>query len=510
MSPTDYRREFAAYTSAVERARFERHAGLAERPDLRPVEGRYADLWSRGAVEDLARALEEAPEQFETERAGLRALLGAARLGRAEAEAREVTEELGRCEGAGGVEWGGGRVDAGDVPGILGRETDAARRRELWRRWLDALRPCDDLRAARLAALGEAVRSLGFDGRRALYESYTGADLRRLADGAAAFLERTEAVFMSRLAAWAASAGVRGAGDALEQADEFFFGRAAHQDAYFPGGNLRAAYAELLAGLGVRSESQRNLLLDAEPRPAKGEHSACFAVNPPVDVRLVFGFRTAGADAYLLTFREAGRAQMFAWASREASARYPEFTRAPDRATPEAHGLLLSGLLRDASWLARLGGLRPAEAREAARHVALLELHGARRDCASLLCALALDEPGGAVRSEQFDETYVSLFGAATGFRHNAATRLRDADEWFTSATRLRARLFAAGMAEHLRGRHGRRWFASRPAGDELIDIWNTAARYSVGELARLVWGGAPDFELLAASLTEGLEGDGV
>ncbi|HYE15746.1 MAG TPA: hypothetical protein VD968_14985, partial [Pyrinomonadaceae bacterium] len=204
MSPTDYRREFAAYTSAVERARFERHAGLAERPDLRPVEERYADLWSRGAVEDLARALEEAPEQFETERAGLRALLGAARLGRAEAEAREVTEELGRCEGAGGVEWGGGRVGAGDVPGMLGRETDAARRRELWRRWLDALRPCDDLRAARLETLRDAARDLGFDDFGALRADSTRADAARLAAEAELFLARTAPTYSAHLSRWAA------------------------------------------------------------------------------------------------------------------------------------------------------------------------------------------------------------------------------------------------------------------------------------------------------------------
>jgi hypothetical protein len=65
----------------------------------------------------------------------------------------------------------------------------------------------------------------------------------------------------------------------------------------------------------------------------------------------------------------------------------------------------------------------------------------------------------------------------------------------------LRARLFAAGLAEYLRSRHGRRWYSSRGAGDELRDLWNTGSRYTVEELARLVWGGELSFELLADEL---------
>ncbi len=112
-----------------------------------------------------------------------------------------------------------------------------------------------------------------------------------------------------------------------------------------------------------------------------------------------------------------------------------------------------------------------------------------------------------AARTEQLAEEYAARFTEATGFRHEAATHLLDADEWFESATRLRARLFAAGLREHLRGRHGRRWFESRGAGEELIDVWNTASRYRVEELSKLLWGGEPDFELLADAGIAALEG---
>lgn len=543
MNPSDYRRDYAAYRSAVERELFQRHAGIKARADLRPFEERYAELWTREAVEDLRRARAETHAQFETERAGLRALAGVACLKHAEESAREVLDELRRCSEASRVEWDGARFASDEVPSLLADETDAARRVELGRRWLEALRACDDLRAARLEELDAAARGLGFKGRRALYESFAGADLQAGADvqaaaqvqaddsdvridvdvqagaglqggvdlqalaaSAGAFLERTEPAYMSRLARWAASElSGESRGRAANYADQFFFARAARFDPYFPARDFRALYKDALDALGVRVESQSNLQVDDARRPSKEARTACFAVSPPSDVRLVVGAREAGFDFYRLSLREGGRAQMFAWASRDTAARYPEFVRAPDAATEEGHGLLLAGLLREPAWLAERRGLRASEADEVAGRAALLELYEARRECARLLHALALDAAKGA-RSEQLAEEYASLLGGATGFRHQAASALREADEWFRSATTLRARLFAAGFGEHLRTRHGRRWFASRAAGDELIDVWNTASRYTVEELARLLWGGALSFDLMADTLMAALE----
>ena len=506
MNPSDYRRDYAAYRSAVERERFKRHAGLSARPDLRPTEERYAELWTREAIEELRRARAETPAQFETERAGLRALEGAAQVKYAEAAARDVSEELRRCSDASGFEWGGAKVAAEEAPALIAAEADVARRRALGRRWLDALRACDDLRASRLEAIAAAARELGFDNRRALYESFTGVDLGGVSAAAGAFLERTEAAFMSGLARWAAGRLPRGAEGGPDYADQFFFMRAARFDAYFPARDFRALYKDALGAVGVGVESRSNLHVEDGRRPAREAGTACFPVNPPEDVRLVVGAREAGLDFYRRSFQEGGRAQMFAWASRDTAARHPEFVRSPDAATEEGHGRLLSGLLREPAWLAAVRAARASEALEVARRAALVELYEARRECASLRYALALDAGGGA-RSEQLAGEYVSLFGGATGFRHRAAAALLEADEWFRSATGLRARLFAAGFGEHLRARHGRRWFSSRAAGEELIDIWNTASRYPVEELARLVWGGALSFDLMADALTAALEG---
>lgn len=71
MNPSDYRRDYLAYHSAVERERFNAHAGLPSQTNVRAIEERYADLWTRESIEDLRRARSETPAQFETESAGL-------------------------------------------------------------------------------------------------------------------------------------------------------------------------------------------------------------------------------------------------------------------------------------------------------------------------------------------------------------------------------------------------------------------------------------------------------
>jgi hypothetical protein len=396
-------------------------------------------------------------------------------------------------------------VSAADGARLLASEPDAARRRELARRWLDAAGACEDLRAARLEALGGAARALGFGGRKSLYEEFTGASLEALAAGAEGFLRRTEGAYMSGLAWWVARA--LPAWHAPGYGDFLFFGRADGSEAQFPARDFRGLYADTLAGLGVRPGSRPNPRLDDDARDGRSAEPACFAVNPPADVRLVVGGAGGGGlDFQRKGFEEGGRAQMFAWASGEAARRHPEFVFAPDGATEKGHGLLLAGLFREPAWLAARRGMRESEAAEVARTAALLDLSAARRECAALSYALAL-EGAADPRSDQLAEQYVSLHTDATGFRHEQAARLLDADEWFESATRLRARLFAASAREQLRGRHGRRWFESRRAGEELIDGWNTASRYHVEELSQLLWSVGPSFDLLADALGEALGG---
>jgi len=509
MKTGDYRRDHAAYTAAFERARYDYHTGVAPHLRLAPLRDRYADLWTRDAIDDLARAREETPTQFETERTALAALLRAAQLGFLEARATEVTNELARCTSSARIMWDGAALSPEDAPDALAAEPDAARRRELSARWFDALHECSDLRAARFDTLNEAARTLDGNSYFGLLSEISGASLENLSAGADNFLARTASRYNAHLFEWSARHLPADFARPPAYADSLFFMRLAHLDDYFPASDLRATYDATMRGLGIHVEAQRNLRLETVTNGVGSVcAAACFAVNPPEDVRLVYR-SGSGVSCYRNFFEAAGRAQHFAWVSRDLAARYPELAYAPEEATRAGFSFLFGDLHRDTAWLAAHRRVRPSEANEIAREFALVELHRTRRACVRLREQRALEQAVDA-RSEQLAESYATAFEEATGFRAHPSLYLRDlvpdnlhdaratSEERLPPAAYLRARLFSTALGEYLRTRHGHRWWQSRGAADELIDMWNTGSRYTVEELASLVGLGAPDFDLLA------------
>jgi hypothetical protein len=507
MNISQYRQEFAAYGSALELVQYQHRAGLE--PDLHTeaIYERYGDLFTRQAITDLEHALKETPAQLETERASLHALTGAARIGYLETNAREVTDERAHCEASASVEWEGAEIPAHSVPKKIGNEPLASRRRELMARWLDSINACNDLRAARFESFQESARSLGFESYRALFTEITGTDYEQLAATARAFLERTEGPYRSALARATARDLRDVERDQLQHADFLFFQRMPRLDRFFPAHEVLPTYRAAMKGLGINVEQQRNIHIDDEPRPFKNARAACFRINVPDDVRLLLS-PIGGAYDYTTLFHEAGHAQHFGWASRELATRYPEFIYAPDNATTEGYAFLLMHLFQDSLWLAEhRAGVSPSEAADIVRDLSLLTTHTARRACAKLNYEIALyDSPQ--VRSEQLSSLYATMQTEATGFSRDPALYLWDVDDGFYAAAYLRAWAFEAALREHLRTRWGRRWWAARRAGDDLIDLWNTASRYSVEELARLIGFGEISFDFLADTLIAAMSED--
>jgi hypothetical protein len=508
MKTDDYRREYAAYSAALERARYDYHTGVEAELRLAPLRDRYADLWTRTAIDDLARAVEDTSSQFETERTALAALLRAAQLGHAEASAAEVTGELARCCASVSFEWNGRTFAARDGRGMLAAGRDAVRGRELAARWFDSLLACDDLRAARLHALREAARSLGFDSYFDLSSGFgaeTGGESLRA--GAADFLEQTARAYKANLSAWAARHLPVDFARAPAYSDAFHLEQLPHLEGYFHEGYLRSTYEATMRDLGIRPGQQPNLRVEATSDELRRTPARCFALNPPEDVRLVYD-ETRGVESYRTFFEAAGRAQHFAWLSRALAARYPEFVHAPDETTRAGFAFLFGDLLADRTWLAANRRVRPSEANEIARSAALAELHRTRRACVRLQHERALAEAPDA-RSEQLAASYATALEEATGFSAHPALHLHDLipaaphaahpeGATLPPASYLRARLFATSLGEYLRTRHGHRWWASSKAADELIDMWNTGSRYTVEELASLGGLGALSFDLLA------------
>ena len=510
MKTGDYRRDYAAYSATLERARYDYHTDA--RPHLRvaPIQDRYADLWTRSSIDDLTRAREEASTKFEIERTALTALLRAAQLGYLEACTAEVSGELTHCTTSTRFQWNGVPLAADDAPVALAVEPDAARRRELSARWFDALHACDDLRAARLDILREAALSLGLKSYFGFLSEVAETKIESLCAGADDFLERTEHVYNASLYEWSTARHLPVAdARALVYADSLFLTRLSHLDPFFPASELRATYDATMSGLGIRVGRQLNVRIETAANKIGKTRAACFALIPPEDVRLVYQTES-GANFYQTFFTAAGRAQHFAWVSRDLAARYPELIHAPDETTRAGFGLLFGDLLADGAWLAANRHVRPLVAREITRSFALVELYRARRACIRLRQQRVLYQATDP-RSEHLAEAYTAALEEATSFRAHPALYLRDllpvglhdmreesAD--LLPAVYLRARLFATSLGEYLRTRHGHRWWSTRGAAAELIDMWNTGSRYTVEELASLLSLGAPDFDLLAES----------
>jgi hypothetical protein len=507
MNVSDYRSDYAAYCSAFELAHYQHRAGFERALNLKPIYDRYGELFTRDAIDDLERAFRETSEQRETERVGLHKLSGAARLGYLEAQTRELTDEIARCTSAAYVEWGGERVPVNNVPKLISNEPTTSRRRELAARWLNALRAYDDLRAARLESFHESARTLGFDSYRALFTSITGVDYERLAATTQNFLERTDSAYTSALAR-AVARDLPGVSlDDVQHADYLYFQRMPRLDPFFPPQELMTTYKSALEDLGIRVERQKNIHIDDQERLLKNPRAACFRINPPDDVRLLIS-PVGGSSDYTVLFHEAGHAQHFGWSSREMVKQYPEFLYTPDNSTTEGFAFLLSHLFLDEEWIVEhRGGVSPAQAREIVRDLALVICSSVRRRCGLLRYEIALHDSSD-LRSEHLSATYAEALSQAMGFRRDGALYLADIDDGFYSAAYLRAWAFEASLREYLRTRHGRRWWASRKCGDELIDLWNTSSRYSVEELAPLIGFGEISFELLADNLIAAMRED--
>jgi hypothetical protein len=507
MNVSDYRSDYAAYCSALELAHYQHRAGFERELNLESIYDRYGELFTRDAIDDLDRALRETSEQRETERVGLHKLSGAARIGYLEAQTRELTDEIARCTSAAHVEWSGERVPVNNVPKLISNEPTPSRRRELAARWIDALSACNDLRAARLESFHESARTVGFDSYRALFTSITGVDYKRLAATTQNFLERTESAYKSALAR-AVPHDLPGVSfDDAQHADYLYFQRMPRLDPFFPPQELLTTYKSAMDGFGIRVGQQKNIHIDDQERPLKNPRAACFRINPPDDVRLLIA-PVGGSSDYTVLFHEAGHAQHFGWSSRELVKQYPEFLYTPDNSTTEGYAFLLSHLFLDEEWIVEhRGGVSPARVREIVRDLALVICSSVRRRCGLLRYEIALHDSSD-LRSEQLSATYAEVLSQAMGFRREGALYLMDVDDGFYSAAYLRAWAFEASLREYLRTRHGRRWWASRKCGDELIDLWNTSSRYTVEELAPLIGFGEISFELLADNLIAAMRED--
>jgi hypothetical protein len=420
-------------------------------------------------------------------------------------QAREIASERSRCEAAARISWDGETVPAHSAIRLMANEKDGARRRELLSRYVDSFGACNDLRAEYLESLHSSARELGFDGYHSLFSEITGIDFEQLAAAGERFLSLTEPAYERALARELAKNEIGIGTGQLTHADFIFLQKMHRLDRYFPANELLNTYATAMRALGIRVEQQINISIDLDIRPGKNPRAACFRIDAPRDIRVSLA-PLGGSYDYSVLFHEGGHAQHFGWSSESLVARFPEFLHVPENATSEGYAYLFQHLLHDPRWLMEYRpGVSDKEANDISRSLAFLSLYSARRYFARLPYEMALHK-NEQVRSEQLAQSYSDLQTRATLFARPPGLYLMDVDDGFYTAAYLRAWAFEAGLREHFKTRYGSRWWASRKAGDDLIDLWNTSSRYTVEELASLIGFGDLSFDLLAELLIKEVE----
>jgi hypothetical protein len=498
MNISEYRAQFASFNSSLERARYRHHVGLTSDLNNAETYDRYGDLFSLSAIADLQSRLDNTATDFETERSGLQRLLSAAQLQQVAWHAREATNELAYCEASERLEWRGEKISLEDVPRLLAREENKTIRGELAARWADSISICDELRTAQVDSFRESARILGFSSFHELAAKATNCEVARVHSAAFTLLEQTQAEYCSALGAMNRNFPDQRLGD-LDAADLPCFDAMPWLDKFFPRKDVFRIHEETMRGLGIRLDKLPNLEIETA-----GNSARCFRINPPEDVR----FAVPQRDGALLEFlQQAGKAQQHAWSSKNLAKRHPEFVYSSDTATTEGFGYLFGYLPLDPKWLLEFSpDVNSIRATEIASDVALHLALDLRHLCADILYGEMLHGPSQSSR-EQLQSAYADLYHRATSFRARPELFLLDLQERLESTNRLRALAFSFGLREYLRVRYGHRWWASRKAGDELIDLWNTASRFSVEELTRQIGFSELSFDLLAEMTIAAIKG---
>ncbi len=472
-----YRQRLEEMTAEAMEEHYLHAAGHKATFEIAAVYERYADLTTLAQAQALAAG--DAPAELY--RFACEAYMGDG--------VKHLSEEVANTEAALVVTVDGAEVPYREVGPRLINEPDRDRRLRLY-----AARR--DVTAERLNPLHEqiAVRSrdlvhdLEAGSVLELYERF-GFAPTTLHEDTSRFLAATDDLYRRNVDAELR----RRVGVALADAAPPDLGRlwrAPEFDAAFAPERALPALCSTLLGLGIDLDAQANVELDVEARPGKRPRAFCAPIRVPGRVMLVM-LPQGGQDDYRALFHEAGHAEHFAHMPAELPA---EDRVLGDNAVTEGFAFLFEHLLVDPAWLrAQMGSEAPGYAAFAA----LYKLFLVRRYAAKL--AYELELHAADTRLADMPPRYAELLSAAAGVTYPPTDYLEDVDDGFYCTSYLRAWAFEAKLADHLRTRFGRSWFAEPRAGELLREMWGLGQSLRAEALLRQVAGTDLDFAVLAA-----------
>jgi len=489
---SEYRQRFIGYQAEMREDQYACLTGRGKVSDREYILSEYSDLFELSRLAELGREYDQTAEYRETERSGIQRLRAFAIEGYALARAADVSSEIDRYFRLTEAAIDEARIPLDRMDELVVRERDPKKRGELARRRSDLRAGAADLSAERLEIYRGSIRATGYAGFAQVRRDLRGCDPIALGGAAEKLLSKTESGYVSELTAFLPAA----AGVSLDEASEADLDHLDYYprfDAWFTPERLRPLYRELFEGLGFNVERQAGMTL----APINGliSETACFPVRVPEDIRLVAG-SVGGQSGYRGFLAAAGRAQSYAWTSRNLQPEFRYVSEWGDSALSDCWAGLFAGLVGEELWLR--GALGFIENQGLRRALRLLRLIGIRRHAALHLQDLEALESEGATIS---GSAYVNRMEDALKVRCEAADFPAGVSPAFRHGDHLRGAVLEYQLHEHLRTRFGSRWWASRKAGEMIIDLWNTGQRHSVEAMALMLGLGEPDYDWLAGEL---------
>lgn len=484
MDLAQYRRELKSYHAAVEKNRMEEYLASAQTVSGEAIVERFSDLFSRSAISDLEKSLENADELTETETKARRNLLNIARIGFLRNRAGEIAQEYEVCRKSLRVSFQNESLTFPEAFSRIQLEENSVLRREIYTRLSEARNSCADLFLEKFKIFRENAQKIGFENHRKLFESLAEINFEGFAQKAEKFLAETEETHFKSLSE------IFPESKSLHIADFYFRQKQSERKEIFAGKKLPDFYRLTLENFGFSAEKISNIKL----LEVSGERQASFFRPAFPAAEIYFGVCARDGNAAFVEFLKTfGKAQQAAWTSADLAVRFPEFVFSPDAVLGKAYGFLFQLLLVDESFLRRNFGLWNEKLTgKIARENKFRTVFEIRRNVLRFLFELKFHS---SLNSETARDAAAG-FTQSLGFQTSENDVFFQLSEDFAPLKSLRAALFAFGLREYLRARYDFDWWNKRPAFEELIDFWNAAERYKAEEMARMI-GFEMSFDLL-------------
>jgi hypothetical protein len=433
----------------------------------------HAGLFTRPAIDLVARAREEEPDTLQRKRlAFLQRFLTLEYLSRATAP---LTDRFTTYEGEARATVEGDTVLYRQLPGLMANEKSRARREQLYVAADPVLDSLTLMAHGVQQTYSRLANELGYASYPVMVEQLKGFSLASVRELATRALAESDSLYFALLSPLLRRATGLQSTD-VHRYDLAALFRMAEFDPFFPRRETVARVRDTYRSLGIDLAAQGNLSLDTTDRPAKNARAVCFAVSVPGDVRVSIK-PAGGVDDFAALYHEMGHAQHYAHVTENAL----EFKYLGEETVTETYAFLSEYLLCNPAWLRQNSRMPVPLLKEYVRQMALARLYIVRRYCVKFLF-----EEGFHRGVRRPDSLYAVSLATALGYTVHPSDMKRylvDMDAHFYSASYLRAWFLEAQLNHWLSGTYGVNWYENRRAGAFLTSLWAQGDRLTAEDI---------------------------